>query len=229
MTEGFTRRGFLLAGGLGVGGVALAGWQGFVDRKAAFASELGEQQAWNVAPTIFQLNREPARAPLIPHSTPESALTGERSASPYFRSLNGTWRFRWSENPDARPQEFYREDFDVSEWDTIEVPSNWETQGYGHPIYLNQKYPWIGHEEPDMPAAPTQVNPVGSYRRDFTVPQEWSDRRISIAFQGVKSAFYVWLNGHKVGYSEDSFTAAEFDLTEHVRIGANTVAVEVYR
>ncbi|WP_433872701.1 glycoside hydrolase family 2 TIM barrel-domain containing protein [Saccharopolyspora sp. CA-218241] len=225
MTGGFTRRGFLRAGGLGLG--VLAGWQGFADQKAAFAAEFGKE--WNAAPEIFEINREPARAPLTPYADPAAALRGERSASPYFRSLDGRWRFRWSPDPDARPADFYREDVDVSGWDTIEVPSNWELQGYGHPIYLNQKYPWVGYEQPQVPRAPTRVNPVGSYRRDFELPDGWRGRRVLLSFQGVKSAFYVWVNGRKVGYSEDSFTAADFDITEHVRPGANTVAVEVYQ
>lgn len=229
MTDGFTRRGLLKAGGLGMGGLVLAGWQGFVDQKAAFASELGQQPAWNAAPTIFQINREPAHAPLTPYDSARAALRGQRSASPYFRSLDGTWRFRWSASPEQRPQDFHREDFDVSGWDTVEVPSNWELQGYGHPIYLNQKYPWSGYEQPEVPQAPTRVNPVGSYRRGFELPAGWRGRRVLISFQGVKSAFYVWVNGRRVGYSEDSYAPADFDLTDHVRAGENTLAVEVYR
>lgn len=226
--SGFSRRGFLKASGFGFGALALPGWHMYGAQKSAFAETLGDV-AWNAAPEVFQINREPAHAPLTPYETVADALAGDRSESPYFLSLDGQWRFHLSENPAARPVGFHQEDFDVSGWDTIEVPSNWELQGYDVPIYLNQKYPWVGHEQPEVPNAPTRVNPVGSYRRTFTLPQEWRTRRVLLSFQGVKSAFFVWVNGNKVGYSEDSYTPADFDITDHVRDGDNTLAVEVYR
>lgn len=226
--SGFDRRGFLKATGIGMGALALPGWHMYGAQKSAFAETLTETP-WNAAPEIFQINREPAHAPLTPYETVADALAGDRSESPYFLSLDGQWRFRLSDNPESRPVGFHQEDFDVSGWDTIEVPSNWELQGHDVPIYLNQDYPWTGHEQPQVPNAPTRVNPVGSYRRTFTLPQGWGTRRVLLSFQGVKSAFFVWVNGNKVGYSEDSYTPADFDITDHVREGDNTLAVEVYR
>ena len=232
MSEQITRRNFLKVGGAGL--MTLAGAEILAEQKAAFASEVGGSggpggsQPWNASPRVFQINREPAHASLMPYDNVASALRGDSTKSKFYRSLNGRWRFAWSENPTQRPVDFYREDYDVHGWDKIDVPGNWEIQGYGHPIYLNIKYPWSGYEDPQPPAAPTGYNPVGSYRHDFTVPGGWDGRRVFISFQGVKSAFFVWVNGQKVGYSEDSFTPAEFDLTDYVRRGHNTLAVEVY-
>jgi beta-galactosidase len=224
------RRSFLAAG------TALAGWAAFSSQRAAFAAELagtGSRQTglkqWDSAPRAFQVNREPARARLVPHRSSRSALSGDDTNSPYYRSLNGRWRFRWSENPDKRPVGFERSDFRDGDWDTITVPSNWEIEGYREPIYLNIPYPWTGYEQPEPPAVPHEFNPVGSYRRRFTVPGDWSGRRTLLSFQGVKSAFFVWVNGEPVGYSEDSYTPAEFDITDHLQRGRNVLAVEVYR
>ncbi|MGH3320542.1 MAG: glycoside hydrolase family 2 TIM barrel-domain containing protein [Streptosporangiaceae bacterium] len=226
-----TRRSFLRVGGVGLAGAGLAGWASGARQKAAFAAEL-TGQPWNGEPGVFQINREPAHATLVPYRDVASARRGASGgvpASDLYRSLNGRWRFAWSKNPDERPRDFYKQGYDAGGWDEIEVPSNWQTQGYGDPIYLNIKYPWIGYEKPVPPAAPTDYNPVGSYRRRFAVPGAWRGRQVFLSFQGVKSAFFVWVNGRRVGYSEDSFTPAEFDITGYVRSGSNTLAVEVYR
>lgn len=207
-------------------GTALAGWAVFAAQKQAFAADSPE---WDAEPRVFQVNREAARARLVPYASASDALRGDMEKSPYFRSLNGNWRFQWSRNPDARPAGFEAPDYDDSGWDHIAVPSNWEIEGYPEPIYLNIKYPWIGYETPEPPHVPKDFNPVGSYRRRFTVPRDWSGRRTLISFQGVKSAFFIWVNGKRVGYSEDSYTPAEFDITEYVRPGNNSLAVEVYR
>ncbi|RCG21515.1 DUF4981 domain-containing protein [Streptomyces diacarni] len=225
----WARRSFLAASG----GV-LAGYAAFSEQKAAFAAGRRPAAArtgreWDADPTTFEINREPARAVLVPCRDTKSALRGGREHSPYHRSLNGDWRFRWSENPDKRPEGFHRTDYDDGDWDTLPVPANWELHGYREPIYLNVRYPWIGYEEPEPPAVPQEFNPVGSYRRTFTVPRDWDGRRTLLSFQGVKSAFFVWVNGRQVGYSEDSYTPAEFDISEHLRRGENTLAVEVYR
>lgn len=185
------------------------------------------------SPEVFQLNREPARSPLIPFADVPSALAHRPAESPYYRSLNGEWRFAWSSNPADRPRNFFDHDFDDTDWDRIEVPGNWETQGYSEPTYFNVRYPWTGYEQPTPPHAPTSFNPVGSYRRTFTIPDDWQGRRTLISFQGVKSAFFVWVNGELVGYSEDSYSPAEFDLSPCLRDGRgaeeNSLAVEVYR
>lgn len=184
---------------------------------------------WNNNPDIFQLNRLPAHATLISYDTLEEALRGEREQSSYYLSLNGTWKFSWASNPDARIRNFYERDFDYSGWDDIPVPSHWQLQGYDYPQYSNVNYPWIHQEELVPPFAPTKINPVGSYIRTFEVPSEWEGQPVHISFQGVESAFYLWLNGDLVGYSEDTFTPAEFDLTPYLIEGTNTLAVEVYR
>ncbi len=171
-------------------------------------------------------NKEAAKATAIPFADPAAALVGEPIGSPWFLSLNGTWDFHWSENPDARPVDFYRPDFDIASWDEIPVPANWQLHGHGYPIYTNVRYSW---GEPDPPRVPHDFNPVGSYRRSFTVPGDWDGRRVYLHFAGVSSAFYLWVNGHEVGYSQGSRTPAEFDITEYLQPGENLVAAEVYR
>ncbi|MFI6697737.1 glycoside hydrolase family 2 TIM barrel-domain containing protein [Streptomyces sp. NPDC050509] len=230
------RRALLAAGAAG-----LAGWSVFTSQKRAFATESttsttstpsavpADGTEWDANPRVFQVNREDHRARLVPYAGIADALRGDLTRSPYYRSLNGTWRFHWAKNPERRPVGFHAPDFDDSGWDRIPVPSNWEMKGYPEPIYLNIKYPWVGYETPEPPDIPKEFNPVGSYRRVFTVPRSWDGRRTLLSFQGVKSAFFVWVNGERVGYSEDSYTPAEFDITERLRPGRNTLAVEVFR
>lgn len=200
---------------------------------------------------IFNINKEPAHATLLPHSSVESAKTvgtNNREASPYFKLLNGDWKFNHSKNPDSRPADFYKEDYDVSSWKTIPVPSNWQMEGYDYPIYVNQgvefatsgkmsmphpldKFPY--HESKfsgtNPPNVPHDFNPVGSYRQNFNVANDWDSREVFLHFAGVKSAFYVWVNGQNVGYSQDSMTPAEFNITKYLKKGNNQLAVEVYR
>ncbi|MGC9520289.1 MAG: glycoside hydrolase family 2 TIM barrel-domain containing protein [Anaerolineae bacterium] len=177
-------------------------------------------------PQVVGRNKEPGHATLIPYPDVASALEGDRRASPYFRLLNGDWSFCWSPNPASAPEGFYHEDFDVSEWDTLPVPSNWQMHGYGTPMYTNVQYPF----SPDyMPKVPEDNNPGGAYRTTFEVPADWQNRRIFIVFDGVDSAFYLWVNGQQVGYSQGSRLPAEFDVTDCVRRGINTLAVQVFR
>lgn len=187
------------------------------------------QGEWNNRPEVFQVNREPAHVTLMPYGDVLSALSGEPTASPYYQSLNGTWKFYLVNNPAERLSHFYEDTTDVSGWREIQVPGNWQTQGYDYPIYTNITYPWSGYENPVPPKAPTVYNPIGYYRRDFTIPLSWKDRDVFLSFQGISSAFYVWINGHYVGYSEDSFTPKDFDITPFLRDGINSIAVEVYR
>jgi len=184
---------------------------------------------WDNNPQIFQVGRMDAHATLMPYDTVEEAIAGNRSASPYYRSLNGKWKFRFAEVPEKREKLFYRTDYDTSGWDEIEVPSHWQLQGYDYPQYTNVKYPWHGKEDIEPPHAPKKYNPVGSYVRFFRIPDHWRGRAVYLSFQGVESAFYVWVNGDLVGYSEDSFTPAEFDITPYLQEGENKLAVEVYR
>ena len=148
---------------------------------------------------------------------------------PMRHELNGNWKFNYSINPDNRPENFHQLDFNCSGWGDITVPGHIQLQGYGKPQYVNTMYPWDGHNEIRPPEIPLDHNPVGSYVKMFTVPENMENKPVYISFQGVESAFYVWLNGEFVGYSEDSFTPAEFDLTPFLTEGENKLAVEVYQ
>jgi beta-galactosidase len=186
-------------------------------------------------PRIFGINKEPPHATLTPYPDERAALSTEAQASPLVRSLNGQWKFHWVKQPSARPVEFYKVDYDVSQWKEIRVPSNWEMQGYGTPIYTNITYPFkkdaprVMSEPPANYTAYQQRNPVGSYRRTFTIPTDWQGRQIFLVFNGVNSAYYVWLNGKMVGYSQDSRLPGEFNITQYLTAGENVLAVEVYR
>ncbi len=178
-------------------------------------------------PRIFTVNEEPAHNTLIPFNDLESALKGFENSS-YYKSLNGNWKFNWVKKPADRPINFYEVDFNDSNWALIDVPSNWEMRGYDIPIYTNIRYPYSINTK-NIPGIDHENNPVGSYRTIFNIPEEWIGREIFIHFDGVKSAFYLWINGKKVGYNQGSMTPAEFDITEYLKIENNIVAVEVYR
>ncbi len=184
---------------------------------------------------VNSVNEEPAHCTLVPYASVEQALKGTREASPYYKCLNGEWKFHWVRHPDERPKDFYKPDFDADGWKEIEVPSCWELKGYGTPIYTNITYPFakdpprvMGKVPPDWTAS-KEPNPVGSYRRTFSIPAAWAGREVFLHFEGVMSAMYVWVNGLRVGYSEDSMTPAEFNITPFVHPGENVLAVEVYR
>ena len=184
---------------------------------------------------IIGINKEPARAHSIPYASIQQASEDISLHSPYLLNLNGTWSFNWVKHPDLRPLDFYKTAYDVSYWDDIEVPSNWQMKGYGKPIYTNARFPFAKNPPYVMGETPENFtnnelpNPVGSYRREFVIPEDWDGKEIFIHFAGVKSAFYIWVNGEKVGYSQGSMTPAEFDITKFVSQGKNMVAVEVYR
>ena len=176
---------------------------------------------------VLHLNTEKPHATMMIYPTAALATVDDPAASPWFQSLNGTWKFRASPRPEARPADFFRPDYDVAPWNDIRVPASVEVQGFGMPIYVNIGYAF--QYDPRNPHPPHDDNPVASYRRTFTVPAGWNGRRVLLHFAGVDSAFYVWVNGQKIGYSEDSRTPAEFDVTPVVRPGDNSLAVEVYR
>ncbi len=185
---------------------------------------------------VLGINKEPYHATLMPYKDRSEALGANRRTSIWARTLNGQWKFHWVPRPEERPVGFYEPAFDVSAWKEIPVPSNMEVQGYGTPIYTNFTYPFkkdwprVTSEPPKNYTAYLERDPVGSYRRDFDVPSTWSGRRIFVTFDGVDSAFFVWVNGKKVGYSVNSRNPAEFDLTSFVVPGQkNLLAVEVYR
>lgn len=184
-----------------------------------------EQVVWEDPSRQHEGLVEP-HATMMVYPDSESAEKLDRETSPWFLSLNGDWHFNWVPKPADRPIGFQADDFDVSGWDTIAVPSSVEVQGYGVPIYTNVKYPF---KPTDPPHIPHDDNPVSSYRRDIQAPADWDGREVFLTFEGVSSFFYVWLNGEKLGFNKDSRTTAEFNITEHLRPGRNTLAVEVYR
>lgn len=190
--------------------------------------------------TVFAVNKEDGHSTFIPFadsrsmkSDPTYLYPWERTVSSRYMLLNGTWKFNWVKQPSDRPADFYKPGYDVSGWDEIPVPSNWEMFGYGTPIYTNITYPHRNNPPYIQPqegyTAVDEPNPVGSYRRDFQIPADWKGKQIYIHFNGVYSAMYIWINGKKVGYSQGANNDAEFDITRYVRTGNNTVAVEVYR
>jgi beta-galactosidase len=186
-------------------------------------------------PECLGINKEPSHATLMPYGSLPEALVANRRASSFSRSLNGMWKFHWVDWPQKRPVDFYKPAYDVSGWKEIKVPSNFQVEGYGTPNYSNYTY-IFKNDFPRVMGTPSEKytnfkerNPVGSYRRTFTVPAAWKGRRTFITFDGVDAGFFIWVNGRKVGYSVNSRNAAEFDLTKYVQPGTNTLAVEVYR
>ncbi|MCB0746106.1 MAG: DUF4981 domain-containing protein [Ignavibacteriae bacterium] len=182
-------------------------------------------------PLVIGINKEPARLSFIHYPDAKSALadSGLEIQSPYYKSLDGIWKFNWAKNPAERPENFYRIDYDVTKWADIHVPSSWQTEGFGTAIYLNEKYPFNPEGPANPPLIPKDNNPVGSYSTTFSTPNNWDGRDVYIHFGGVKSAFYIWLNGKKVGYSQGSMTPAEFNITSFLQKGKNQLSVEVYR
>ncbi|MGQ1889905.1 glycoside hydrolase family 2 TIM barrel-domain containing protein [Thermophagus sp. OGC60D27] len=178
-----------------------------------------------VDPGIFSINKATPRATGMVYPSEDLAIENKYENSPYFKLLNGIWKFHWSPNPLQRPKEFFQESYSVEHWGNLSVPANWELEGYGIPIYTNIRYPFPA----DPPHIPSIDNPVGSYRRNFTIPPSWKNRRVVLHFEAGTSGMFVWVNGQKVGYSQVSKSPVEFDITSYVRTGENVLAIEVYR
>ena len=176
-------------------------------------------------PEVFATGRLAPRATAHPFASADAARDGDCRQSPYYMSLDGTWRFKFAPRPADKPTGFEAVDFDDSSWATIPVPSNWEMEGYGTPIYTNIPYPFPANP----PKIPANDNPVGSYRRTFTLPDGWADRRTILHFDGSTAGMYVWVNGKKAGYVQSTKNPAEFDITPLVHAGENVIACEVYR
>ena len=174
---------------------------------------------------VIQVNAEQPHASMVTYPDAESAIKMNPSDSPWSQSLNGDWKFHWAPSVNDRPTDFYEVDYDASAWDTIAVPSNWQLKGFGIPIYTNMKYPFAK----DAPVIDPSINPVGSYRTEFELPESWQKRKTLIHFAGVNSCFFLWVNGENVGYSEGSRTPAEFDISKYLTPGKNQLAVQVYR
>lgn len=175
--------------------------------------------------TVLQVNTQKPHATMMAYPDFTTATTQVRENSPWFYSLNGTWKFNWAKNMQASPKGFFKQSFNDKAWATIKVPSNWQRQGFGTPIYSNIKYPFP--KEP--PYIAQEYNPVGSYKRTFEVPANWQTRQTFIHFEGVDSAFYLWVNGKKVGYSQGSRTPAEWNISNFLISGTNELAVQVIR
>jgi len=176
-------------------------------------------------PEVFGINKLPPHAYFIPFQNQESALSYDVTTSDRYQLLNGYWDFKFLNNPDDTPEGFYALDYEISPWDSIPVPSNWQLEGHGMPIYANVSMPF----ESKPPSVPHEGNETGLYRHDFNLDASWSQDKTILAFDGVQSAFYLWVNGMKVGYSQGSMTTAEFDVTSFIKTGENTLALQVIR
>ena len=192
----------------------------------SIASAQAQVRDWE-NPSVLGINKLPYHATL--------QLPSREKECKEIVSLDGQWLFHWSRNPEERPAGFYQEDYDVSQWGKIAVPGNWQTQGYGTPIYINIDYPFV-KDRPKVTSEPPKDwtayenrNPVGSYVTFVDVTKEMLTKNLILHFGGVHSAMYVWVNGQKVGYSQNSMSPAEFDVTKYMREGRNKLAVEVYR
>lgn len=205
--------------------------EGNIGRKANPAASIFEGEEWYDQRDIFQVNREDAHTSFFSYKTVKEASNREQAKPASYLSLNGTWKFQFTENPFGRNKSFYKPSYDVSGWDNIKVPSNWQTEGYDIPMYTDTRLPWEGIEMPLIGISPTVYNPVGSYRRTFKTPKSFQGKEVFVSFQGVESAFYLWVNGKKVGYSEDSYTPSEFDISKYLNPAGeeNVIAVQVYR
>lgn len=175
--------------------------------------------------TVFELNKLKPHADFFAFEKESLASENNLESSERFQSLDGDWKFHWVRSPKDRIQNFYETNLDDTDWLTIPVPSNWEVEGYGHPIYLDERYPF----KTTWPDAPEDYNPVGTYRHTFNIPKEWINDDIILHFAGAKSAMYLYVNGQFVGYSQGSKTPAEFHLNPYVKEGENLIALQMYR
>ncbi|MFC6177656.1 glycoside hydrolase family 2 TIM barrel-domain containing protein [Companilactobacillus huachuanensis] len=182
--------------------------------------------SWLEDPQTFSINRCPAHSDFKFFKNKQELATGKTDLK---QSLNGTWKVIVSDNVSLHPKEFYKTDFDDSRFDFVKVPGQLELQGFNNPKYVNTQYPWDGHEQLVPPEFPKKFNPVAAYIRNFTVNDSLIGKNITLSFQGVQTAFYVWVNGKFVGFSEDSFTPSEFNITDFLIDGTNKLAVEVFK
>ena len=175
---------------------------------------------------VLSINREPARAAFTPYLTAPGDMT---------MTLDGQWKFNWTKTPDMQPENFYQTDFNDSGWTTFPVPGDWEMNGYGTPIYCSSGYvfkinpPYVMGEPKQKYTSFIERNPTGCYRRTFTVPASWSGKEVYVHFGSVSSAFYIYVNGKQVGYSQGSMEPAEFRLTPYLNSGTNLIALKVLK
>ncbi|MEI6049747.1 MAG: glycoside hydrolase family 2 TIM barrel-domain containing protein [Bacteroidota bacterium] len=174
---------------------------------------------------VFDVNQEEGHVPLVPFLTVDEALKNNRSVAGSFLSLNGTWKFHYANIPEGTPEKFFLENFNDKKWDTIHVPSNWEMQGFGDPLFRNVQTPF----PPNPPFVPREYNPTGSYRKTFNIPGSWKGKEVFLRMEKTASASFVWINGQEVGYNEGAQEPAEYNLTKYLKAGNNTIAVNVYK
>ena len=180
---------------------------------------------------VNAINRFPLHTSFFTYAPGEVPASGkaDMTKSKNFLSLDGIWKFKWVENADQRPTDFYKTDLDDSQWGTIPMPGNWEMNGYGQPEYVNVGFAWRGHFDQQPPAVPTKDNHVGSYRRIIDIPEDWDGKQVIAHFGSVTSNIYLYVNGKFVGYAEDSKVAAEFDITPYLNKGKNLIAFQTFR
>ena len=174
---------------------------------------------------VFAINKLDPHASLFPYQSRDAALVDDKSQSSNYLLLNGLWKFDWQRSPVNKPKGFENKAFDDSTWSQIPVPGNWEVEGFGYPIYLDERFPF----DTTWPDAPTDYNPIGSYRKPFNLPTAWQNKQVFLHVGAAKSSLDVWLNGEKVGFSQGAKTPAEFDLTPYLSKGENLLAFQIRR
>lgn len=196
----------------------------FMLSASLFLSAQQKVENWE-NPEIFAVNKETTRATALPYPNETLAIEDVYSSSPYYKSLNGAWKFHWVPKPADIPAGFYKENYDVSNWTDMPVPGNWEFNGFGIPMYVNVGFgfpnnpPYVDHNDA----------PVGVYRETFDIPKDWDGRKVFLHFEGGTNAMYVWINGQEVGYTQNAKSPAEFDITKYIKPGKNTLACEVHK
>lgn len=178
---------------------------------------------------VNEVNRFPLHTDFFAYENEAAALKGDMKSSSNFLSLNGKWKFKFVENADQRPMDFYKPELDESSWGEINVPAMWELSGYGDPVYVNVGFPWKGHFKNNPPFVPNEHNHVGSYRKVVNIPKDWDGKQVVAHFGSVTSNMYLFVNGKYVGYTEDSKVAAEFDITPYIHSGANLLSFQTFR
>ncbi|MGL4851912.1 MAG: glycoside hydrolase family 2 TIM barrel-domain containing protein [Phocaeicola sp.] len=191
--------------------------------------QLSAQKPEWLDPSVNSINREEMRTTYTAYSTQEKALEGDKYNNENYLSLNGQWKFQWVQNLWQKPKDFFQINYDDHAWNQIPVPGIWELLGYGDPVYVNSGYVFDYLIKREPPKVPEQDNHVGSYRKTIEIPQNWNDKEVFISFGGVTSNLTLWVNGKKVGYSEDSKMKCEFNLTPYIKTGSNLIAFQIQR
>ena len=201
------------------------------------ASAAEEKAAVKLVPTftewhdlqVNEVNRLKLHTNYFAYENETLALAGQMDKSANFISLHGAWKFNWVKDADKRPTDFYKTDLDDSAWKTMNIPANWEMNGFGVPEYVNTGFAWRGHFDQKPPAVPVKDNNVGSYRRIINIPDSWDGKQVIAHFGSVTSNIYLYVNGQYVGYAEDAKVAAEFDITPYLKKGDNLIAFQTFR